>query len=669
METMETIKDFDETIKKLKTDIENHNRSNMKLKEKIKQINLSHLNQKIKRQNSTIMRQQIIIKDLRLKINHLEKEKRIKSEEKSTQCNITKKIIDDLKDEIDLLHFEKERQDENNNEIIETRNDTTGRPYNEKIQEIYYNFRSRGIGLQHCAPLIKSILDVFDMHIDELPSESTAANFSNEMSFIAKQHVGEAIENSKNLTLHRDATTKLGRHFYGVTVSNEKKENFITGIKEIKDIKATTYADYTLSIMKNVSNMSTNSSNPLEKVSNFMTDRSATENKANNILSKEIQSSSSHSIESFKCAVHPLLQFSDICEKELIKLENEIDVHIDKQKKESTTLCLLKFLSKLFFKDGSGDPLFTTVYLKNHHNITDIPIINFRGNRFNTLFYNARGTFYLAKFLILYLESSKLSLNYTQNYIFDALRNDTILSLCRALGIICYIITEPYWKIAADNEISAIQMDYTYNRLVQLLEICIEDPKLLLQNNVSLSDEPTLPVKPENELLFTCSKEYDTITELALKRFCICLLDKSKNLFKDFLPGGRYHDPSDTLVQNSQSCPPNNISVERVFGHLDQKLRFCPNITTPAIEGSVMFSVNKTQNWLKEKSDSDKSQLIAKARLESKNISEIEKKNKQQLAQDRSEILQERIKNKMESDERKQEKKNEVLKNITEIGI
>lgn len=275
-----------------------------------------------------------------------------------------------------MLHFEKEHQDENNNEIIETRNDTTGRPYNEKIREIYYNFRSRGIGLQHCAPLIKSILDVFDMHIDELPSESTAANFSNEMSFIAKQHVGEAIENSKNLTLHRDATTKLGRHFYGVTVSNEKKENFITGIKEIKDIKATTYADYTLSIMKNVSNMSTNSSNPLEKVSNFMTDRSATENKANNILSKEIQSSSSHSIESFKCAVHPLLQFSDICEKELIKLENEIDVHIDKQKKESTTLCLLKFLSKLFFKDGSGDPLFTTLYLKSHHNITDIPIIN-----------------------------------------------------------------------------------------------------------------------------------------------------------------------------------------------------------------------------------------------------------------------------------------------------
>jgi hypothetical protein len=42
---------------------------------KIKQINLSRLNQKVKRQNSTIVRQQSIIKELRLKIKHLEKEK------------------------------------------------------------------------------------------------------------------------------------------------------------------------------------------------------------------------------------------------------------------------------------------------------------------------------------------------------------------------------------------------------------------------------------------------------------------------------------------------------------------------------------------------------------------------------------------------------------------
>ena len=47
-----------------------------------------------------------------------------------------------------------------------------------------------------------------------------------------------------------------------------------------------------------------------------------------------------------------------------------------------------------------------------------------------------------------------------------------------------------------------------------------------------------------------------------------------------------------------------------------------------------MFSVNKTQNWLLDKTDCDKTQLIAKARLERKNISENDKQNKQQLAQE-----------------------------------
>jgi len=42
----ETIEDLNETVKEMKTDIENHERSNLKLREKIIQIGLSRLNQK-----------------------------------------------------------------------------------------------------------------------------------------------------------------------------------------------------------------------------------------------------------------------------------------------------------------------------------------------------------------------------------------------------------------------------------------------------------------------------------------------------------------------------------------------------------------------------------------------------------------------------------------------
>lgn len=62
--------------------------------------------------------------------------------------------------------------------------------------------------------------------------------------------------------------------------------------------------------------------------------------------------------------------------------------------------------------------------------------MNFRGNQFNVLFYNAAGTFFLAPFLIEYFETSKSSLNFTQNYILKALKNQQIMAICRSLGLI-----------------------------------------------------------------------------------------------------------------------------------------------------------------------------------------------------------------------------------------
>jgi hypothetical protein len=45
-----------------------------------------------------------------------------------------------------------------------------------------------------------------------------------------------------------------------------------------------------------------------------------------------------------------------------------------------------------------------------------------------------------------YIQNSKSNLNFTVNYIFKALQNDHVLAICRALGIISKIITEPYYE-------------------------------------------------------------------------------------------------------------------------------------------------------------------------------------------------------------------------------
>jgi hypothetical protein len=85
------------------------------------------------------------------------------------------------------------------------------------------------------------------------------------------------------------------------------------------------------------------------------------------------------------------------------------------------------------------------------------------------VFYNATGTFYLAKHLEAYLKNYKSTLNFTQDFIYTWIRNDVILASCRAVGIKGKLINEPYWKFAADDSKSAIDMGNIYNRLVTFL--------------------------------------------------------------------------------------------------------------------------------------------------------------------------------------------------------
>lgn len=55
----------------------------------------------------------------------------------------------------------------------------------------------------------------------------------------------------------------------------------------------------------------------------FMTDRSATEQEVNNILSHDI----SHDLKSLKC--FKFIQFSDVCLEEIYHIEKKLNIHFD----------------------------------------------------------------------------------------------------------------------------------------------------------------------------------------------------------------------------------------------------------------------------------------------------------------------------------------------------
>lgn len=61
---------------------------------------------------------------------------------------------------------------------------------------------------------------LINMEIGDLLSKTTASNLTTELGLIAKQHIGAEIDNAKNITIHREETINLFRHYYGVQITN-----------------------------------------------------------------------------------------------------------------------------------------------------------------------------------------------------------------------------------------------------------------------------------------------------------------------------------------------------------------------------------------------------------------------------------------------------------------
>ena len=101
-------------------------------------------------------------------------------------------------------------------------------------------------------------------------------------------------------------------------------------------------------------------------------------------------------------------------------------------------------------------------------------------------------------------------------------------------------------------------------------------PHLLITNRLQLVICPQLEPDKDSQPLFEKSF-LDVMTQSVIQQLCTVIKDKSKQLFKDFLENGNFFNPSETLAKKSESCPPNNISVERVCGGLDTKIKQSPN--------------------------------------------------------------------------------------------
>ena len=75
--------------------------------------------------------------------------------------------------------------------------------------------------------------------------------------------------------------------------------------------------------------------------------------------------------------------------------------------------------------------------------------------------------------------------------------------------------------------------------------------------------------------------------------------------FVDYFPEGKFTGLSQEAHDKLRSLEKHNKFSEYVFANYDQLLRFKPHIQTLASEAYVMFGVNRTTDWLNQKSTED----------------------------------------------------------------
>ena len=76
---------------------------------------------------------------------------------------------------------------------------------------------------------------------------------------------------------------------------------------------------------------------------------------------------------SFKCSVHPLLQFGTVAQKKVGEIEKNYKINQDLNLGDSIAEHLICYV------------LYSPTYLREK-GINNVPIMNYRGNRFNTIF-------------------------------------------------------------------------------------------------------------------------------------------------------------------------------------------------------------------------------------------------------------------------------------------
>ena len=543
--------------------------------------------------------------------------------------------------------------------------------YLDSVRACCIELLSLNVGIKNVEPVIRSVLKhIASFEIKELPHPTTLTRMYSEMKSLACQHLNEELQKGDNLTLHSDGTSKYGQHFYSFQLSTQDS-TYSLGLTEMLSGSATQVLSTFQQILYDLelTTQSDSSHVILSKIKNTMSDRHIVEKNFNSLLQsyrmevlpsvvdnwaelgKDEQQGIS-TLNNFFCGLHLLVGMADVSSSTLLQWEL---THFEgtvgaaalfgstTRQSESGIVRLVRTACKALCKHGSEQSgvyqPFTAFLATN--SIKKNPLVSFRGNRFNIVFYDAGALYYISEQVVRFFNEVWHTPNQLLKAVHSDIRVPELLAGCRALGLINKVITGPLWRVLESDNVTILEMNTYFDVLITKLDAWAQDASRLLQGDAELyADYP--PTKDEICYRLIASTDHDATAQELLEVLCNAFSALLSRLVQDHLPGGAHCNPSAELINETKSVSKTNVVSERDFGKLDRLLREKPNATTLSLEAMILFSNNKTMNWLTSKSPEEVQHLLQTARKIAPEFRRLFKERKQNILEARIRALHEK---------------------------
>ena len=509
--------------------------------------------------------------------------------------------------------------------------------YTTDAQKCVHHLLENHVPASRVGPVIEACLELVDKVPNRIPSLTTVNQMNIQRLELAQQQIVEEVTPQMNTTLATDETSKYGTKSCVYNIFTSDGRPYVLGLREM----ATKSAQDTLDIFKDILfdldkqyySCGLSSQNILFQIRNTMSDRAATEKKFNQLLEdyraevcplvmnnwqeldEPIQENLTR-MNNFFCSLHTLVHIAEVSASALDEVER---AHFDTVPiydarftgKESACVRLIRTACDAFAYGGHAKTSchgrfmsFVDGFLKENK-LRSLPMTPFRHNRFNIIFHNASSIFLLHRQMISFLEGDA-----TNKWVLHDLSQPFFMAGVKAMGLINKFVTTPLWKLVEKKDVHVMDLNTFYAQLIHYLEDAVRNIDNFVLGELRPFGE-IFPIKEDAAYHALIEpSDYDANCKVYLSVILPSITKLLKEHFKPHLPGGTYHEPSADLRTTTKSVPKHNKHCEANFAYLDLLSKWKPNMKSLAAEAYVMFTYNKTSEWLANKEPVEQKKLL-----------------------------------------------------------